>query len=437
MEVSLKEKIAYAVGDAGCNFVWTTVGSFLTLYYTNSVGISAAAAGTLMLLTRLLDGLSDLAMGAIIDRTKTRWGKARPWLLWTAPLMGIGLVLLFSVPATLPSGAQLAYAYVTYILMAAVIYTACNLAYTTLLSLMTLDAGVRASVSSIRYFITMIAILTISYGANPLIERVGWTGTSIIFGTAGCVLILICFFGTKERVTEAASEKKEEKMSIADSFKLLSKNKYFVMVALLFVLTYIAGGATNGSGVYYATYVLGNANLFGNLVTFAMVPSMVAVIFIPKLCDKFGKWAVMMASFILQIVVYIIIGLFPTNLPVLYTALIFKSIGQTAPMSILFALVADVVDYGELKTGKRIDGLTYSAVSFGMKVGTGLGSAVVGWALAFGKYDGMAAVQPDSAIASMVALYSWIPMVLAIITTIVMFFTNVEKDIRKLRAEKA
>lgn len=438
-KISFREMLCYAFGDAGCNFVWTTVGSFLTLYYTNSVGISAAAVGTMMLLTRLLDGLSDIVMGTIIDRTKTKWGKARPWLLWTAPLMGIGLVLLFSVPTALPAGGKLVYAYITYVLMAAVIYTACNLAYTTLLSLISPDTNIRSTISSIRFFVVMIAILAISYGANPIINAVGWTKTAIVFGVVGTILILICFIGTKERVTESEETKqqgKEEKLSVAESFKLLAQNKYFVLVAALFILEYMAAGATNGSGMYYATYVLGNGNLFGNLTLFGMVPCMVAVFIVPKLNEKLGTWKIMMLSFGIQLVAYAMIGIFSTTLPMLYLALVIKSIGQTAPMAILFALVADVVDYGELKTGKRIDGLTYSAVSFGMKVGTGLGSAIVGWALAWGKYDGMAATQSSSAITAITALYSYIPFVLVAITLVVMYFTNVDKGIQELKNRK-
>ena len=140
-----------------------------------------------------------------------------------------------------------------------------------------------------------------------------------------------------------------------------------------------------------------------------------------------------MGSFAIQIVAYAIIALFPTNLPILYAALAIKSIGQTAPMAILFALVADVVDYGELKTGKRIDGVTYSAVSFGMKVGTGLGSAIVGWVLAFGNYDGQALTQPQSAVNSIIALYSYIPLVIIVITLVAMYFTNVDQAIENLK----
>lgn len=433
---SFKEMLCYALGDVGCNFVWATVGSFLMLYYTNSVGISAAATGTLMLITRLLDGVSDLIAGSIIDRTKTKWGKARPWLLWTAPFMGIGLVLLFSVPDSLPSGGKLVYAYVTYILMAAVIYTACNLAYTTLLSLITPEPEIRSKISAIRFFLVVIAMLVISYAVTPLVEKVGWVGMAVVFGVLGCALLLICFAGTKERISENQKENDsqfQEKLSIAQSFMLLFKNKYFILVAILFVLTYISGGVTNGSGVYYATYILGNGNLFGNLMLFGILPGLVFILLIPKMNRLLGKWKLLLLSYAIQIIGFILIALFPSNLPMLYFALVVKAFGQTAPMSLIFALAADVVDYGELKTGKRIDGLTYSAVSFGMKVGTGIGTAIVGWALAFGHFDGMAAVQPESALTAVKALYSYIPIVIGVITLFVMYLTNVDKANSKLR----
>ena len=138
-KVPFMEKIAYGLGDAGCNFIWTTVGMFLTIYYTDKVGIPAAVVGTIMLLTRLLDGVSDLVMGNIVDHTHTRWGKARPWVGLMAPFMGLGLILLFNVPAGLSGGAKVAYASITYVLLAVVIYTACNLSYGTLMSYMAPD----------------------------------------------------------------------------------------------------------------------------------------------------------------------------------------------------------------------------------------------------------------------------------------------------------
>lgn len=437
-KVSLREKFSYALGDAGCNFIWTVVGSFLTLYYTDSVGISAATVGTIMLITRLLDGVSDLVMGAIIDRTKTRWGKARPWLLITAPFMALGLVLLFSVPSSLSTNGKVVYAFLTYVFLAVFVYTACNLAYTTLLSLMSPDPKVRTTVSSIRYFITMIAILMISYWTTPLVAKVGWTVAAIIFGVLGMLLLLIAFAGTKERCAGDVEEQAtEEKMSVIESFKILFKNKYFIMVALLFVINYVVGGATNGSGIYYAKDVLGNMGVFGTLVMCSMVPSMIAVLVLPQLSNKFGKWNLLMAGYVLQVLAYGAISLVPTNLPVVLVALCIKSIGVLPHMAIMFALVADVVDYGEWKTGKRLDGITYSAVSFGMKVGTGLGSAIIGWGLAFGGYDGMATVQTAGAVTSITALYSYIPLILTVVGIIVLFFTNLDKDLPAIQKELA
>ena len=198
-KVSLREKIAFALGDVGCNFIWTVVGSFLTLYYTDSVGISAAVVGTIMLITRILDGVSDLGMGVIIDHTHTRWGKARPWVLITAPLMGIGLILTFSVPNWLSENGKIAYAVVTYILLAVIIFTACNLAYSTLTALITGRQDDRTSMTSIRYILVYAVMILISYTTMPLVEDFGWTGMSVIFGIAGMICLLITFFGTKER----------------------------------------------------------------------------------------------------------------------------------------------------------------------------------------------------------------------------------------------
>ena len=218
-----KEILAFAVGDGGCNLVWTTIGSYLTLYYTDSVGLAAAAIGTMMLLTRLLDGISDLIMGSIIDRTHTKWGKARPWILWTAIPMGLGLVLMFSVPSGLSSGGKMVYAVVTYILMAVAIYTACNLAYNTLLSLEAPDPKDRVTMSSIRFFVTMSVVLFINYNCNNLVGKFGWTGMAAIFGVIATILLLITFAGTKERThaEENTSKKQENKISVRESFKLL------------------------------------------------------------------------------------------------------------------------------------------------------------------------------------------------------------------------
>lgn len=425
-KVSFREKLAYGVGDGGCNFVWTTISSFLTLYYTDSVGISAAVVGTIMLLTRLLDGLTDLSMGVIIDRTQTRWGKARPWVLWSSVPMALGLILLFNVPENLGTNGKTIYAFVTYIFIAAIAYTASNLSYNTLLSLITTEQNDRTTMSTIRFICTMIAILFISYTTLNFVGKFGWGKMSVIFGFIALVLLLITFLGTKERYVPI-EDKSDRKLGFVDSFKILFKNKYFIFAALLFIVNYAAIGASGGIGVYYARDVLGDAGTFGTLTLAGMFPILLGLPLFPSLAKKFGKWKCLMFGYGLQILGLVIIIIMPANLTAVLIGLVIKGLGSVPHTAGLFALVADVVDYGEWKTNVRIDGLTYSATSFGMKVGTGVGTALVGWILAFGQYDASETVQKASTILAMKALYAYIPLILVIIGSIVLFFTNIDK----------
>lgn len=441
--VSLKEKLAYGVGDGGCNFVWTTIGSFLTLYYTDSVGISAAVVGTIMLITRLLDGVSDLGMGFLIDRTNTRWGKARPWLLWTSFPMGIGLVLLFSIPNSWSLQGKTIYAVISYIVMAVFIYTACNLAYNTLLSFVASDPNERVSMSSIRFFCTMGVVLIISYNTMNLVNRFGWFGMSVVFGIIATILLLVTFFFTTER-NEPVIKENEEKKSVLESFKILFKNKYFIFITLIFVINYTALGLSNGIRIYFARDILGNVGVFGTLTLAFILPKMFGNLFFPKISKKFGNWKCLMVGYGLEILGMIVILIMPYNITVVILGLVINGIGGVPHNAGLFALVADVVDYGEWKSGERIDGLTYSATSFGMKVGAGLGSAIVGWGLAWGGYNATLSQQTESTLFAIKALFTYVPLVLFIIGAIILFFANldkiypqIQKDLAERRSVKA
>ena len=425
-KVSLGEKIAFALGDVGCNFIWTVVGSFLTLYYTDSVGISAAVVGTIMLITRILDGISDLGMGVVIDHTHTRWGKARPWVLITAPLMGIGLILTFSVPNWLSENGKIAYAVVTYILLAVIIFTACNLAYSTLTALITGRQDDRTSMTSIRYILVYAVMILISYTTMPLVEDFGWTGMSVIFGIAGMICLLITFFGTRERNIEN-KKNTDDNISIAKSFILLLKNKYFIVITILFVVNFINMGLTGGVGIYFARDFLGNSDLYGTMTLANYIPVMIGLFAFPGLAGKFGKWKCMLVGYILEAAGYLIILLEPTSFPMVLLGLAVRGIGHIPNSAGIYAMVADVADYGEWKNGIRNEGLTFSATSFGTKIGTGIGSAVVGWGLALGNYVGGATVQSASALESIKALYTYIPLAVTLVGIIAILNGNIDK----------
>lgn len=440
-KVSFREKLAYGVGDGGCNFVWTTISSFLVLYYTDSVGLSAAVVGTIMLITRILDAFTDIGMGAIIDRTHTKWGKARPWVLWSSLPMAIGLILLFNVPGNLGTSGKTIYTFLTYLFITSIAYTASNLSYNSLLSLITTEQNDRTTMSSIRFICTLIAILFISFTTMKFVAKFGWGGTSVIYGIIAFVLLLITFFGTKERYVPIVT-KEHSHITFGQSVKILFQNKYFIFAALLFVVNYAAIGVTGGIGIYYARDVLGNADFFGTLTLAGMFPILIGLPIFPALAKKYGKWVCLMAGYILQIIGLVIIIAMPTNLTAVLAGLVIKGVGSVPHTAGLFALVADVVDYGEWKTNVRIDGLTYSATSFGMKVGTGIGTAMVGWILAFGKYDAAASAQGDNALRAMKALYAYIPLTLVILGVMVLSFLNIDKiypiitkDLEKRRAK--
>lgn len=227
--LSWTEKISYGMGDCGANVTVALCSTFLTAYYTDTVGIAAAAVGTMMLLARVFDGITDIVMGAVVDRTKTRWGKARPWVLWTAPLMAIALILEFNVPGGLSGNGKLVYAYLTYIFQNCIVYTANNLPFNALLSRMTLNVQDRASAATTRFVMTQLTTLVINAVTATLLSTAGWFWLSIIYGIVTFVMCLICFLGTREHIGEDAETGvvQVENVPLKTALPALLKNRYF------------------------------------------------------------------------------------------------------------------------------------------------------------------------------------------------------------------
>lgn len=428
------EKIAYGIGDAGCNIVWTTIGSFLMLYYTDFVGFNAAVVGTIMMIPRFLDGIADLGIGIAIDHTNTRWGKARPWILWSSILMALGMVMVFNVPLHLHSKGKFVYAIVTYTFVASFAYTACNLSYNTLLSLISSKQHERTVMTTIRFICTTCIVLAISYLTIKFVNNIGWQGMSFVYGGVALIFLLITFSGTNERY-DFSSVNNEKKVSLFRSLKLIIKNKYFILVTLLFITLYAAAGLNMSVGIYYARDVLGHTSYYGTMILAMVVPMLFGYFLFPIFVSKFGKWKCMMGGLFIQIIGFMLILIYPTNFTLIIIGLAIKGLGSVPNTAGLFALVADVVDYGEWTTGERIDGLTYSATSFGMKMGTGFGAASVGWGLAIGNYNAVAVVQPDSVLFTIKVLYYVLPIIFTVIGAFLLIFINLDKIYPQISSE--
>lgn len=435
-KLSFGEKISYGLGDCGANVIVAVCSTFLSGYYTDTVGIAAAALATMMLIVRIFDGITDIIMGAIVDKTKSKWGKARPWVLWTAPFMAISLILLFNVPSGLSDGGKLVYAYITYIFQACIVYTANNLPYNALLSRMTLNVQDRASAASVRFFMTQVTTLIINAATTSLLPTMGWRTLSIIYALIAFVMLIICFIGCKEHIGEQEDGVvKVEIIPLKIALPALLKNKYFYIHGLLFCFLYIGFVSTAATTFYFCNVVLNNLQVITLVSMATTIPAMLVNLILPNMVKKFGKWKTMTSGAALIVLGSLIIGAGGSSIPVVMLGLIIKGIGMGPIMSGVFAMTADVVDYGEWKTGVRSEGLINSCTSFGMKMGIGLGSSIGLWILSIGGYDGTATVQTESAVNSIRFAFGYNGAILGVIVLILCFMMNIDKYIKDIQRD--
>jgi len=427
-KIGFTEKLGYGLGDLASNLIFAAVSSFLVFYYTDIAGASAAAIGTIILLSRVLDGITDIGMGFIVDKTNSKHGKARPWLLWMAIPFTLSAILLFTVP-DLGEVGTLIYIAITYNVVH-IIYTAINIPYGVLNARMTQDSYQRATLNIFRMFSALIATVIIMFLTLPLVEvfgggKTGWTITFTIFGIIAGLLFFTTFLTTKERIT--AVNENQEKLPMNKGVKALFKNKYWALMVLFSLVTYTANGLSSGLGVYYAQYILENPALVGPLGFAGLFPVMIGLLFIAPIIKKYGKRNSMLIGLIISLIGTAIIFVDPSSFSLVLIGSIVRGIGGVPMAASFFAMLADTIEYGEWKTGVRTEGLVYSAGSFGTKVGSGLGAALMGWLLALGGYVGGVAEQSESAISMIMFLFVWAPAIIAVLQMAILAFYKLDK----------
>ena len=428
-KIGFREKISYACGDAANNVVFGSMGAFLTFYYTDVIKLNALTIGTIMLISRVLDGFVDILMGVIIDKTKSKYGKARPWLLRMCIPFAIAAVLMFSVP-DVSNYWQYVYIFVTYNIVN-IIYTSINLPYGVLTSLMTQDQYDRSVITIFRMIFAVIASIGISMLTLPVVEMFGndrkaWSLTYALFGAVAVVLFLITFFNTKERVGDTGEVKKEVPVKVG--VKALFKNKYWGICTATGLIGGINLTIMLGVNVYYAQCVLGNPGLVGLLTFGIMIPALIGLFLLAPFVKKFGKRNVVLAGLIIMAAGFLITLADPTNLTIVMAGAILRGIGFTPVQGLGFAMLADTVEYGEWKAGVRTEGLIYSAQSFGGKAGGGIGSGIIGWILGIGGYVGGAAAQSAGAVGAIKALFIFIPIAFIIVQFIFLMPYKLDKE---------
>ncbi len=428
------ERFCYGCGDFGCNIIYTAMSAFLLFYYTDYAGVSAAAVGTIMLVSRVFDGVSDIIMGMIVDRTKSKYGKARVWMLRMCIPFALAGVLLFSVPASLGATAKLVYVFITYNLVSTVVYTAINVPYSSLNALMTQDPYERSVLSIFRNLLATAGTLLINMATLPLVEFFGdnqaaWTKTFCVLGVLAIVAFLLTFIGTKERV-HAISELSGENhdVSFVEGLKALFKNKYWIMMTGVLALFFLYYAINGGTTVYYAKDILGDKSLVSTINGIYNAIQIVAMFFIAKLVKKYGKRNVFSLGLILTTIGMLILEFGGSTMAIIVVSSIVRGIGNACGGATMWAMVSDTIDYGEWKTGYRTEGLVNSACSFGYKIGNGVGSALLGIIIEFSGYVGEAAVQSPSALTAIRVCFIWIPIALFVACFIILRFYKLDKE---------
>lgn len=436
-KVSMKEKLCYSIGSAGGNIITQVLATFLMAYYTDTAGVAAAAMATMMLVVRIFDGVSDVVMGAIVDHTRSKWGKARPWLLVSAPLICVGIILLFNVPESMSASAKIVYAYITYIFLNCIAYTMYMVSFQAMLSRITLDGNERQSMTSLNMAFNNIAQLIVVAYTAVFVAHTNWKIVSIAYGIITSVMILICFWKTREHldVDEKTQNVQIETVPLKVAVPVLLKNKYFYLLAMLFVL---ALGITSGHGsvtFYYCNIILGDASQMAPLSFALAVPVIIGNIFIPTISRKYGQHKTLVVSAVLMLVGSLIFSVGTPSATKAFVGTVIMAFGKGAIFSCGFALGAQVVDYGEWKYNVRSEGLVNSCISFGQKVGLGLGAAIAGWIIDAGGYVGTAATQTPAAQSAIIFAFGWFTVILTAIQLIVCVLLNLDKHSAQIKAE--
>lgn len=430
-KVPFISKLAYGMGDVGCNFSWMFVGNFLMIFYTDVFGISMSAVATLMLFSRFWDAINDPIIGGLSDKTHTRWGRYRPWLLFAAPLTALVLILTFWAHPDWSQTHKIIYMAVTYCILV-LGYTCVNIPYGTLCGAMTQNMTERAQINTSRSVSAMIAIGIINIITIPLIEwlgngnaRQGYLLIAILYGTIFAVCHIFCFAKTKEVVEVPVAQKIPLRLQL----QAVAKNKPYLLALLGQVLFGFILYGRNADLLYYFTYVENDAVLFTYYSMAIIIPSIIGAACFPKVFQLTSNkgWAASVFAFGTGITIIALFFFSPVTSPIpfyLFAALsqFFFSGFNTA----IYAIIPDCVEYGEWRTGIRNDGFQYAFISLGNKIGMALGTALLALSLGWAGYEANT-TQNEAVVAIMRHSFSTIPGILWVVTALALFFYKLDK----------
>ena len=430
-KISVREKIGYSLGDAASHIVFDSSVAILAYFYTDIYGLPPAVMGTMFLLVRLLDAITDPIMGAIADATSTRWGRFRPWLLAICVPFAVSCVLVYSIPSFSDSG-KIAYAVAAYIFMT-LMYTAINIPYCSLGAALTSDPRESLSLQSWRFAITPIGgalgtafILPLADFLYPGDRATGIQVSMALFGVIGCLMFITCFATTKERVQPI----KEQNLNIARDVKILFRNDQWRILSVYNFMMLVAVVIRGGAVVYYVNSVLHKG---ADVITIFMLGGMFASMLGSVLAKPFGtRFCKVRFSFWINLLTAAL-GVVCFIVPVQYWIAVLGvhiliSIIQGGNGALQWSMITDVNNYGEWKTQRRITGMNVAANIFVIKLGVAVGGAILGWILAYFHYAANTTVQSASAVQGVVLLFTLVPSVFYVLTAVSIKFYSLTEN---------
>lgn len=428
-KMSFGEKVSYGTGDFASNLMWGVIGSFLLYFYTDVALIPVAATGTIFLVSRILDAFIDPVIGGFIDRTNSKWGRTKPYIMFGIIPLCVLYVLTFTTIGT-SNATKIIYAYITYIITG-ILYSVVNIPYGALMPLMTRDSNEKTQLSSFRMIGMALGNIFVTACTMPLVnilgngnQQRGFLLTTILFAVIGFFSFMVITKNCKERYLEVANNSRE-KISVIETYKTAFRNGPWVVTVLFALFSFIRLGAFVAIAIYFCLQVLKNPAMVSIILPLMYVGAFSASIFTPAFIRKFKYRKGNIIGLAVMALSFCVMPFFVKN-QVMFIGIYF--IGQLfggITSGTVFGMTADSVDYNEWKFGKRSEGTLYAGYSFATKVGMAIGGAIVGYLLAFGGYD--AANVTESAVSYINVLFYLVPAVCTILQIVIVLFYKLDK----------
>lgn len=436
------EKFAFGMGEISTNIVFTIATSLLVTFYTDVAHISPAVIGLIIAISQVFNGISDISAGFIIDRTRSKYGRARVWMLRMSIPYAIAAVLLMTVPQV-GSFAQAIYIFITYNLMLTVVYTMFQLPFATTMTYMTRDQAERGSINIVRMAMSPIGNILITLVFTRILKvmpnggdanQQNWIILTAIYATAAAAMMLFCFACVRERV-QVLDEYGEEKVPLKKAVPALFKNKYFIMLFLFFVAFAMYQTFSGTVTTYYCKWIIGDMAIIGNVNTACYGITIVATLLLGRVMHLTTKrnWCILGALFIIAGSLVVLVD--PSSVAVVTIGGLLRGIGMTPILGMIFTMIADAIEYGQWKTGVRTAGAIQSAATSGQKFGQGIGSALIGSIMAASGYNGELAAQSEQALATISNMFIYGVTVLGVLMIVVLLFYKLDREYPQIMQE--